>query len=377
MQHFAALQRPSLQKTRSLRESQYRVPRKRPHHDDEDLDDEDLDDEDDETDDARDKPQRAVLPLPEDAAVVPSAPFPHGPDRLSKESLTPAQVQQTLAAQNPPLFAVETTSKNAPVGRKSHQASTLRQTHLDILTTVLHQCLLEGDYHRAGRAWGMILRTPISGIPFDPRFRGRWGISAELLLRQEPSPNGHGEQYSEGAFERAREYYERLIIQYPYRKGQTHATDALTFYPAMFSLWLYEICEQGKHARKQVNQRRKLKQAQELAERLDQLITSPPLDSHSHLLRLRGMIALWVADLILKQDSPIKDNIYQGEKDSGYNVKSTQERLDLLLESQRELERALVFFDKAHHHGEILLDTVRSVDLKMRDLSRRIAKLGG
>jgi tetratricopeptide (TPR) repeat protein len=260
----------------------------------------------------------------------------------------------------------------------------------------------------------MILRTPIAGIPFDPRFRGRWGISAELLLQRgssdiaqspnhgEPPANGHAGYYSEGAFELAREYYERLIIQYPHRKGQTHVTDALTFYPAMFSLWLYEICEQGKLARKQLEQRRsatpdsvfgddfdrtrfeasridaeELLRARELAERLDQLVASPPLDSQGPLLRLRGMVALWVADLILKGDVPTNEGRYEDEEDSEIDVKSTEERLNIFLESRREFERALEFFDKAHNHGETLIETVGSVDLKVRDLSRRIAKLGG
>jgi hypothetical protein len=144
--------------------------------------------------------------------------------------------------------------------------------------------------------------------------------------------------FSEQGFELAREYYERLIVQHPTRKQNPTAVDQRSFYPAMFSLWVQEVCEKSKQARKRnaeetrrsrsrsmsmdsnngdstsdvhgksttspqaledAVQVEELARAMEIAERLDDLVKSPPFDKQASLLQLRGNVALWISDLIV------------------------------------------------------------------------------
>lgn len=354
MHYFATNLKPGQQTTHSLRASQYRHSFKRKRDEDSDEGPDSLED------DAKGLPAssnaQSYIPsdplestqlrvaglLPDDVNGVPPPPFPHAFPRAPNDYFSGAKVQQEIANLDPAVYAVDTKSKSDPVSTKSERPA-LRRTHLDILSTVMHRCLLEGDYDRAARAWGMVLRTQIAGQPIDPRNHGRWGIGAELLLRRKPgSQSGHirhddyaqsdsgqitdneNEIYAEG-FELARAYYERLIVQYPNRKVKPHAVDDRTFYPALFSVWIKEVTAKSSRARKQYQT--KIDQlasssvssdsnagkenlalesaihAEELAgarlinERLDQLIMSPPFDKHRLLLELRENVKLWIADL--------------------------------------------------------------------------------
>lgn len=125
------------------------------------------------------------------------------------------------------------------------------------MTATLHKCLLAGDYRRAGRAWGLLLRSEVNGHSLEIRNQGRWGIGAEILNHRdssllEHSPRGNEvavhiddgvagikHMFSREKFQRAQDYYERLILQYPYRKTFAESTNSLDFYPAMFSLWIF------------------------------------------------------------------------------------------------------------------------------------------
>jgi hypothetical protein len=350
MHYFAAPLNPGQQTRHSLRAGQYKRAQKRKR-------DEDVDDEEDAPINLReeaeapapssntptpslsalslagaDSSQRRVAGLlPEDETEIPPSPFPHAPARISKDNFTYTNLQQKLANLDPPVFALSATSKSDPVDRPGKKPA-LRQTHLGILTTILHHCLLQGDYHRAGRAWGMILRTQIAGKPYDLRSYDRWGIGAELLLRQnmaltasaDDSVTHEENMFTLEGFEKARDYYERLIVQHPNRKHHPNAVDDTTFYSAMFSLWIYEVCENSKRARRRMEDEDKnnnsadsvfdddsisvsseevrkreevirseeLRQARDIWERLDKLITSPPFDKRADLLQLRGMLAL-------------------------------------------------------------------------------------
>ncbi|KAF2264020.1 hypothetical protein CC78DRAFT_252419 [Lojkania enalia] len=359
MQYFAPHFQPGPQTTHSLRAGQYKPSRKRKR--DENTDEPPISPDIEAKNSAASsnaqshssfgslEPTQLRIAglLPEDAFEIPAPPFPHAPARARNDNFSSAKLQQELTSLGPPLFAVNATSKSNPIGRKSERP-TLRQTHLGVLTTILHHCLLKGDYSRAGRAWGMILRTQLAGIPIDPRNHARWGLGAEILLRRNhPNSSNHSEGpqnkqyfrhtndiYTEEGFERAREYYERLIVQHPNRKHIPNATDDRTFYPAMFSLWIYEVCERSKRAWQQykdglsktnsetasINEDttlsssfdasaqlyaikvEELRRGRELADRLEQLIISPPFDKHADMLQLRGMVGLWLGDLILAAD---------------------------------------------------------------------------
>jgi len=220
-----------------------------------------------------------------------------------------------------------------------------RKQHLAVLTAVLHRCLLVGDYLRAGRAWGMLLRAELDGHSMDLRAHGRWGIGAEIQLFQDAqlaqrqqapvddeggainnlSADGQEKKlenppslFSQKGFGKARDYYERLILQYPYRKTIPNAISSLDFYPAMFGLWVYEVQHKHKimlnHSEASLslsgsdstsaNEEMRLEvehtifqSASEIAAHMDELLVSPPYLDSLRMWRLRGMVALWMADL--------------------------------------------------------------------------------
>ncbi|KAF2242936.1 hypothetical protein BU26DRAFT_493722 [Trematosphaeria pertusa] len=318
MDIFAPQLRWGRQTTHSLRASQYRRPTKRKHDEDED--------------DAAAGPSatsnaqsfassepleaeqlRVAGLLPDDAFELPPPPFPHTPAAASKGQFTYASVAEEMASLTPAVFD--------PAGGTSDKRA-LRQKHLEILSTVMHRCLLEGDYDRASRAWGMILRTQAAGRPIDPRNHERWTISAELLLRRKPSsesnyirnegvharspdeeqPQVHeDETFTEDGFELALDYLKRLTVQYPYRKLAPRAVDARTFLPPYFELRIREVYEKSKHAHahEAALREEELAQARDICKELDGKMESPPFDKHEGLLQLRVKLGLWISDLIL------------------------------------------------------------------------------
>lgn len=217
------------------------------------------------------------------------------------------------------------------------RAPTLHLQHLSAITAILHRCLAEKDYTRASRAFALILRDSIGGHAIDIRNEGRWGIGAEILLKagsQHDRPLGkeapddessrQAPLFTREGFGRARRYYERLIIQYPFSKPHAASVNALDFYQALFGLWIYIVHEEGKteiDSDPVSRQLRELKQAREMAGRMDACMSSIPFSDDLELIRLRGMVALWMADLaescsggrapasdaVSNQSSPVND----------------------------------------------------------------------
>lgn len=229
-----------------------------------------------------------------------------------------------------------------------------RQQHLAAVSAVLHRCLLQGDYLRASRAWAHLLRSKMNGHPIDVRDQGRWGIGAEILLQKSLSQrrdllsDGQGsslQNYDEMSTkdprskynERLRpvqDYYERLIVEYPYRKRFKNAIGPLEFYPALFVLRMFS--EQQSYAdllrsfqtnnaddednirdetspvngstspenrNSELLQITKLLESsvargKEIANQLDELLSSPPYSDDSRLQNLRSMIDLWIEGLL-------------------------------------------------------------------------------
>ncbi|KAI9878325.1 MAG: hypothetical protein M1830_001224 [Pleopsidium flavum] len=312
----------------------------------------------------------AGQPFDED---LPGKHFPHAPsssgvkEGLKEGQTADARLRKELAELSPPLYPPKGSLITPTSAEESQSGVGLRLRHLAVLTTILHRCLLESDFIRAGRAWGMLLRIEVHGWPIDLRAQGRWGIGAEILIRRDMqvaerrerrrSDDSSGDEdmereeeeqskvrFSKEGFDKARMYYERLILQYPYRKTFPHAVSSLDFYPAMFGLWIYSIQEESRIAKadlrhpsadagsedeqqlyddnagqthspiqgeqrasqpyEQLEDLRKseLQQAGLIATRLDELLLSPPYSDSHELLKLRGMIALWVGDLSIVSD---------------------------------------------------------------------------
>lgn len=322
--HFTPVY-PLHEPQQSFRSKQYAPPRKRKRQ--QDLDD---DDETDDSDSHIDLAQPSVsshdINNPyrvagwSENSPLPGSSFPHAPAVKQKSrQLRSNNLQKDLAALNPPLYV-------PPPGEQDTTQS-LRRHHLGVLTTLLHTSLLKHDFVRAGRAWGMILRTNIHGRPLDVRTHGRWGIGAEILMRKSSpdiSSQGNAPLISDQGLDTAKDYYERLILQFPFQKTNPNAMSSLTFYPAMFGLCIYEIQQKCKKALENIHnsssdmdqsdsdlasdqnqesedvtaiKRSELNSAASLAARMDEIMLSPPFDTYPPLLQLRGSVALWLADL--------------------------------------------------------------------------------
>jgi hypothetical protein len=272
---------------------------------------------------------------------LPRYPFPHAP--VKSADVPRRSSQEELAAVNPPLYV--------PKVEVDDQSTSLKRRHLDNITVILHRCMLKGDWERASRAWGLLARTEISGLGIDVRQHGRWGIGAEILMRREKakvseasaaarrssedessllhdeasdSPiNRSAHRFADEGFKLAREYYERLVLQYPYTPHTQHTINAKVFYPALFNIWVYEVQARYQRLRDEASRARRssshsiasdnadehastadqdlasreIADASPIAERLDELLLSPPYDVSEPLLRLRGMMGLWMSDL--------------------------------------------------------------------------------
>lgn len=260
---------------------------------------------------------------------LPSYPFPHakrdGPSRYDYDLR-----QQVKSAHASP------SERYGPIAIQS-----LHHQHLAVMTTILHRSLLEEDFVRAGRALGMILRDEVGGRPVDVRAEGRWGIGAEILMRQDAQRQQRGGEqdcsyskephriwkkpvwFTRKGFEDAKKYYERLIVQYPFFKQNPNAISARDFYPAMFGLWIYVVHREARlesHGSKSVENGarqlqeesvshvigqssrhqptlKELSQAREIADRMDAVMSGPPYREDSDLIELRRMVRLWIHDL--------------------------------------------------------------------------------
>ncbi|KAL4743829.1 hypothetical protein BDV11DRAFT_177522 [Aspergillus similis] len=306
--------------------------------------------------------QYRVAGLPFNEELPDTKYFPHAPVRERNRKVNKrSSISKELSALSPPIYVPQSAA---------HQGN-LRLHHLAVLTSVLHRCLLEGDYIRAGRAWGLIIREHFSGNSIDVRTDDRWGIGAEILLRKdhqvsdELTDGGKADSDRNGdvprllftrkGFEDAKQYYETLIIQHPYQKTAPNAISALHFYPAMFGLWIYVTQEESAYARRALEERdpaslrepwdgeeagsendgqddwwkryqnlaagiraKELAEAERIAARMDGILTSPPYSDSHELLELRGMVSQWIADLLVSSLPSAKSD--DDEYDSDHNV---------------------------------------------------------
>jgi len=203
----------------------------------------------------------------------------------------------------------------------------LHLQHLAALAAIVQRSLLKEDFSRASRALGLIFREDVVGRSAAIRNQGFMGIGAEVLLRQSRVQGevsrrvaGAVAAPSEG-LENAKRFYERLAIKHPYHKSWPGSVNAVDFYLALFNIWIYVVHAdntQPSHAasaiessmwspsssplleRTTVKSRstaRELEQANEIAIRMDTCMASLPYRDEPELIRLRRMVALWVADL--------------------------------------------------------------------------------
>lgn len=357
--------------------------------------------------------QYRIAGLPFDNEL-PGGKFPHAaPPSDIPARITRKEIDVEMSQLSPPIYEP----------KSSTQSRNTRLQHLSVLTTILHRCLLQGDYIRAGRAWGLILREEFSGITADVRTQGRWGIGAEIILRRDlqntDSENINPQKFERSSaetskpwftrkgFEEAKNYYERLILQYPYRRSAPNSVGPLDFYPAMFGLWVYVAQEESRSSREvseelgggwgddsdgdeededlsmssNVQTQRKGKkapisqilekefqEAQQIATRMDEVMVSPPYSDSVELLRLRGMVSLWIGGLHLSKENFGEEDDRQTPESTDEEMESTytirQQRRSVMEKKHAEVEKANEFFGKAKERTKAMSLSLESLHLE-------------
>lgn len=354
MSTFAPVYRPAASQQSFLtREQKRERKRKRERTRDEDGDsDSDSEDSEEQLPQPKDDAPRVLHPVNKTDPYyvaghprerpLPGGNFPHAAVREFK--LPDPPVEEELASLDPPLYVPKVTPEDT--------SQSLKRRHLDNLTAILHKCMLNGDWVRASRVWGLILRTEIQGYGPDIRHNGRWMIGAELLMRrnqtlgqrqqqQRPATSSSADSdsldqqsdapkstptISDEGFQLARDYYQRLALQYPHHARAHHSiVTALAIYPALFSVWIYEVQDRAtrtretlaveersfedadmndnlsdtsaRNANAQRVKKKELEEAVPIVQRLDELMLNPPYDTSSEMLHIQGMVYLWVSDL--------------------------------------------------------------------------------
>lgn len=331
---------------------------------------------------------------------LPGGNFPHGPakdEHRRKDRKDLSHHLRDLSLLSTPVY---------PPQAAAHQG-TIRLQHLSVLTAILHKCLLQRDYIRAGRAWGLLLREEFRGFAMDERNEGRWGVGAEILLRRgqqeasqqfsRPDFDAPARQdrttlsFTKKGFEEAKEYYERLILNHPYSKSAPHAISALSFYPAMFGLWIYVTQDESQVARNNIIldsedsselsgdegssgdfgrhesnnkraliaaiRRRELEEAQKIAARMDMVLATPPYSDSPDLLELRGMVSLWIGDLLVSSLVTVSDNADEYDPDEmslddmPVSIEARHEHRLALEKRDAEMKKSEAFLLKSRKRG--------------------------
>lgn len=326
--------------------------------------------------------------------ALPPPPFPHSAIKDPPPPKRP--IEEDLATLNPPL--------RLPPKLQEDRSTSLKRRHLDNITAILHRSLLAADWKRAYRAWALLLRTEIRGRGVDVRRHGRWGIGAELLMRgpghrnlqsedgrRDSSADDYGDEdqgFTDEGFTLARAYYERLILQYPHTQYTQHHFNATAVYPALFNIWVYSAQDRAKRAREALEAQTsdlssssdddddgtdssrnrplrsiilvELDAATAIVARMDELVMSPPYDTDTNLLRLRGMVALWVADLHGQASmSKAKDSSEVSDASAG-NVSGSITPDDHRSRARAERQRAHELFSRLAGQGEELPASIRA-----------------
>ena len=238
-----------------------------------------------------------------------------------------------LESLRPPLLApqLQTSSRTHLIQRP--KVSSARQRHLAVLAAIMHRSLLQHDYVRAARAWSMILRSELEGQSVDLRHGCRWGLGAEILLQypyqlaksneranlavgpDSDALRTHEDRLTSAHFDKLKEYYDRLSLQYPYNKSFPHAIGPLDFRFAMYSIWIYACTHRGTRGAENRTATRDsdqqgavytieeaMRQACNMSEELAELMSSPPYSDSEPFRNLKVMVDRWAADLTSAND---------------------------------------------------------------------------
>ncbi|KAK1980948.1 hypothetical protein LZ30DRAFT_750393 [Colletotrichum cereale] len=230
------------------------------------------------------------------------------------------------------------------------------------LVRAIYGFLDKGDTPNAKRAFGVLVRSHVHGKPVDIRRNNYWALGAEILMREGGGPltsaandgPGEGETYPASNVPRVREYFQDLIQRYPYNFKYRGAVSAVDFWPALLSYEVFQVHTQHASYLRRLEREaedweddswqepsslgggggdgggmmmddadfrtpvwqpdardRRLRQARdqirlrtldalrEIAGRMDDLLEDRPFSHNHELLRLRGMVSLYIGDLLI------------------------------------------------------------------------------
>ena len=236
---------------------------------------------------------------------------------------------------------------------------------------------------------------------------------------EEERPSGPPQRFFTAAgFRQARAYYDRLIVQHPQLHASQRGTLSLDFYPAMLSLWVYEVTELSRRRKWEIHhparprqgdaanglyggypngieasedessdaasddsetrtRRREQRRASQLAEaaaeelsgarliasRLDELLLSPPCDTNAYLLELRGHVGVWLSDLVVDSIPPPSSSASMSEDidEELHDPEMADARKDARQQQLEEVENAREYFLRAQEAGGLLAATATEI----------------
>lgn len=253
----------------------------------------------------------------------------------------------------------------AKPGPKQHKDRP-RDTHYDVLLQSIHRFLDAGDVEKAARAFGLLLQLRPGGKPVDVKWHNLWALGAEILMREgerpattpPPTTGTLTDDAQPRPFHRwgraanmpkVKAYLDTLIQQHPYDHKHTRAVCAVDFWVASLGCDVYnahaehvlgleraaedEALEafdafddvvdpdepdaeaRAAQARDELRLRA-LRAMRAVTKTMDELMAEPPYSKNAHMLRLRAMAALYVADLLVPvvQVSPSTMHEAQGAR---------------------------------------------------------------
>ncbi|KAI1779710.1 hypothetical protein F4818DRAFT_400286 [Hypoxylon cercidicola] len=349
--------------------------------------------------------QLAVAGLePEDD--VPSATYPLFPHRPLPSTRTSdlRRLRETRARipyRGDPIAA----ERRADAAAAKLYAGCLR--HLSTLTAVVHRCLAEGDIPRAKRAFGLLVSTK----DVDIRQAGLWAVGSEILMRdgeadQRQRQTGYQERRwgTAANVDKVRDYFETLIQQHPHDVHRPHQTSALDFWPALFGIEIWsldagfraaflqlraeegdendedEMAYEDDEDDEQQQRKREVARAardelrrgtrdaaEHIARRMDQTMENAAFGASRVLLRARGNLSLYIADMCLP--SRLVDEDEDSRAREGLSLNQIEDLLRQRAESadeygalsrrRDELEKARGFFRKILDGGGEVDESVR------------------
>lgn len=177
-----------------------------------------------------------------------------------------------------------------------------------------------------------------------------------------------------------RDYFRSLISQYPWNRFHPRSMSALSFWPALlgcelYNTWIEQVRalkrldieaedwslvddtnEEGDHDGSGVDlahfklERRKregrdairleaLRQMRDVARSMDDLMIAPPFSTSHELLRLRGMIALYMADLVVPPRPRTEGEEYEAKVQRGTEMDRARHRFRKIIDDGGEVER--------------------------------------